>query len=117
TGVEGDLTDNLSWEVFYNFGRNQNTAVQGGGLHLTRFQQSLLVDPNDPTKCADPSGPAGGCTVLNLFNTGGWTQENIDFLSVGMVNRATIQSEQIGAGISGNIADLPGGPLGVALGV
>jgi outer membrane receptor protein involved in Fe transport len=115
-GLEGDFRNDMSWEVFYNFGRNQNTTVQGGGLHLLRFQQSLLVDPNDPTQCADPSGPAGGCSVLNLFETGGWTEDNVDFLSIGMVNTANIQSEQLGAGISGNIAELPGGSLGVAFG-
>lgn len=115
-GLEGDLRNDMTWEVFYNFGRNQSTTVQGGGLHLFRFQQSLLVDPNNPAQCEDPSGPAGGCTVLNLFNTGGWTQNNIDFLGIGMVNRADMQSEQFGAGISGNIAELPGGSLGVAVG-
>ncbi len=116
TGLEGDLTDDLTWEVFYNFGRNQNTTVQGGGMHLFRFQQALLVNPADPTQCADPSGP-GGCTVLNLFDTGGWGQDAVDFIGVGMVNRANIQSVQTGAGISGSIAELPAGPLGVAFGL
>src|SRR5690606_28380115 len=70
----------------------------------------------DPSQCADPSGPAGGCTLLNLFNTGGWTEQNIDFIGLGMANRANMQSEQLAANISGNIAELPAGPLGAALG-
>src|SRR5690606_31027038 len=47
---------------------------------------------------------------------GGWTQQHTDFMGVGMVNRANIQSEQLGASISGNVAQLPAGPLGFALG-
>ncbi len=116
-GLQGDFQNDMSWEVFYNFGRNQNTTVQGGGLHLFRFQQALLVNPDDPTQCADPSGPGPGCSVLNLFETGGWTQDLVDFMGIGMVNRANIQSEQFGAGIAGNIAELPGGSLGIAGGV
>src|SRR5690606_12984244 len=111
-GLEGDLTDDLNWEVFYNFGRNQVSTVQGGGLHLYRFQQALLTNSDDTSQCADPSGPAGGCTLLNLFNTGGWTQQNIDFIGLGMANRANMQSEQLATNISGNIAELPAGPLG-----
>ena len=41
----------------------------------------------------------------------------LNFLSVGMVNRTTVEQKQAAANIAGNLFDLPGGPLGVALGV
>lgn len=118
-GIEGDLQfgQGLHWEAFYNYGRNDNTQTQGGGIHLNRFQQTWLVDPTNPAECADPSGPFGGCDVINVFDTGAMSQQTIDFLSVGMQNRTTVEQKQAGANIAGNLFHLPGGPLGVALGV
>ena len=55
--------------------------------------------------------------MINVFDTGGMSQQTINFLSVGMMNRTTVEQKQAGANIAGNLFNLPGGPLGVALGV
>lgn len=115
-GLDGSLPNGMKWEVFYNYGRNSNSQAQGGGVHLNRFQQTFLTNPADPTRCLDPSGPFGGCSVINVFDTGGVSQQVIDFLSVSMLNTFDIEQEQMGASVAGGLFKLPAGELGVAFG-
>lgn len=116
TGFDGTLGNGMKWEVFYNHGEQSNSQSQPGGVHLNRFQQVFLTNPADPTQCATPGGPFGGCSVINVFDTGGVTPQVVDFLSVTLLNTFKIQQEQIGASIAGSIFELPAGDLGVALG-
>jgi outer membrane receptor protein involved in Fe transport len=114
TGFRGDLGDSASWEVFYNFGRSEETQRQEGNIVISRFQQGLLVDPDNPTQCANP---ANGCVVLNPFGEGNLTQEQIDFITVGATNTTFIQQQQAGAYLSGTAYELPAGPLGYSVGL
>jgi len=113
-GLNGDVFDGMRWEVFYNFGRSEESQRQQGNISISRFQQGLLVSDSDPTQCADTSN---GCVVLNPFGAGVMTQEMVDFLSVTASNQTNVQQQQVGANIAGDVYDLPAGPLGVALGV
>lgn len=113
-GLNGEVLNGMRWEVFYNFGRSEESQRQQGNISISRFQQGLLVDPTNTSQCADTSN---GCVVLNPFGAGVMTQEMVDFLSVTASNQTNVQQQQIGANIAGDVLDLPAGPLGIALGV
>lgn len=114
TGFNGEIGNGLQWEVFYNFGRSEETQRQQGNISISRFQQGLLVDPTDPTQCLDSSG---GCVVLNPFGEGVFTQEMADFVRVTASNITTVEQQQVAANIAGDVFELPGGAVGMAAGV
>lgn len=113
-GFDGELGNGMNWEVFYNYGRNENTQRQTGNIVISKFQQGLLVDPDNPTQCADASG---GCVVLNPFGQGVFTQEMADFVAASATNQTIVEQQQAGANIAGDVFELPAGAVGVAAGL
>ncbi len=112
-GLSGRAFGDMEWEAFYNFGRSEESQQLNGNISISRFQQGLLVDPANPDQCADPSD---GCVVLNPFGENSLSQEMVDFLVVDAFNQTSVQQQQAGANLAGNVVDLPAGPLGIAIG-
>ena len=112
-GLKGELTDRLSWEVFFNQGQTKVTDVQGGGVLVDNFANGFLTDPNDPFSCAtdDPD-----CVVLNPFGLYSMTPEMIDYIYTDLTNITTIKQKQVGASLTGTLFTLPAGDVGISLG-
>ncbi len=113
-GFDGEFENGFVWDVFYNYGQNTNTGIQTGNIVISRFQQGLLVDPDNPSLCRVQTN---GCVVLNPFGEGNFTQEMVDFVTAGATNITTVTQQQFGANLAGELIDLPAGGLGVAAGV
>lgn len=113
TGFNGEIGDGLQWELFYNFGRSEETQRQQNNISISRFQQGLLVDPNDPTQCLDSSGD---CVVLNPFGPDVFTEEMANFVRVTASNITTVEQQQVAATLAGDVFDLPAGAVGMAVG-
>lgn len=113
TGLRGEFGDDERWEIFYNYGRSEETNRQDGNISISRFQQGLLVDPDDPTQCAND---ANGCVVLNPFGQGNLTPEMVDFLRVAATNSTFVEQQQTFASLSGSLFELPAGKLGYSIG-
>lgn len=113
-GLEGTLANGMSWDIFYNYGRNELTEVQGGGLLIDNFAAMFLTNPNDPYKCAngDPK-----CVTINPFGLNSLTQEMRDYYGVTLTNRNEVEQKQFGASIAGTLFTLPAGDLGIAVGI
>lgn len=112
-GFNGEIGAGLQWEIFYNFGRSEETQRQQNNISISRYQQGLLVDPDDPTQCLDSSG---GCVVLNPFGEGTFTQEMADFVRVTASNITTVEQQQVAATLAGDAFNLPAGAVGFAAG-
>ncbi len=112
-GFEGSFND-WDWEAYYNYGRMENTQRQDGNIVLSKFQEGLLVDPSDPTRCA--SGNAA-CVVINPFGEGMMTPEMIDWVRASATNITNVEQRTFGANIAGSLMELPAGSLGFAAGV
>jgi len=112
-GLKGDLTDRLSWEVFYNQGQTRVTDVQGGGVLIDNFANGFLTAPGDPYSCAsaDPN-----CVVLDPFGLNSLTPEMIDYIYTDLTNITTIRQKQVGASLTGSLFTLPAGDVGISLG-
>jgi iron complex outermembrane receptor protein len=96
------------WDVNVAYGKNKAKQTMLGNLNAAKLQQGL--------------GPAAACTApcvpVNLFGgPGTLTQAMIDF--IGFTQRDSSEQSQwdFTGNISGNLFELPGGPLGVAAGV
>lgn len=111
-GLRGDLGDlssnafrNLSYDVYYSFARTENTLRTENVPSRSGFQRILLPG----------SAPNGG-TLGNIFGPN-LSEEAVQVFRVGATD-LTISQLQVAAGtISGDIVDLPAGPLAASLGL
>lgn len=96
------------WDVNGSYGRNKAEQQMFGNIHSGRLRQAL--------------GPVADCTApcvpFNLFGgAGSITPEMINFVTF-VQNDSSRQSQwDVTGNISGELFDLPGGPLGIAAGV
>lgn len=99
TGARGQITDDLSWDVFYALGQSDVTFQQGGNGTRTRLTQS--VQSTSTTQCQNTSG---GCVPINLWGPlGSITPEVGAFLDVGNGGKTFTELEQMQAFISGDL--------------
>lgn len=122
-GVRGDITENWSFDGYLQVGNTNGNIAQRGNVDRNRFDQALLLDlAADPTgnTCTDPSagGSTVGCAGMNIFGEGNISDAAADFVRTS-VNAAADYDQRIVAlnftGDSGGF-ELPGGPIGMALG-
>lgn len=121
-GLNGDfelLKDrNWRWEVSYVYGRTSLDSKTEGLVGTDRLYYGLRVEA-DPAKpggyrCTDAGARAAGCVPINPFAP--YTQEMKDYLTVSAGQQGRSILHDANAYISGELFDLPGGPVSVALG-
>jgi iron complex outermembrane receptor protein len=64
-------------------------------------------------------GANSGCVPLNIFGNGSPSQAALDWINVDLENRIKVQQHVVSASVSGDtgaVFELPGGPIGFALG-
>ena len=104
-GVRGDINEAWSYDVFANFARTRYSQVYNNDLSITRIGRSLdaIEDPDEPgsivCRSAVPDPTTGvvvdaDCVPWNLFQTGGVTQEAIDYLTLPLFARADLEQDQ-----------------------
>ena len=90
--------------------RSENNATQ---TKLNQFNaRSLSVALGDPAVCA----ATPGCVPLNIVGEGAMTQDMLDFVTYTGLDRSTQKLTDVTANLSGDLFDLPAGPLGFAIG-
>lgn len=110
TGLEGDFEfagRPFFWDVNYVRGENEAKQVTFGSYNLARINRGLGPIEN----CTAP------CVPLNLFGgPGTLTPEMIAFIQPILNDVSQNELEMITANITGDVFDLPAGPLSFALG-
>ncbi|MCW2392921.1 outer membrane receptor protein involved in Fe transport [Sphingobium sp. B1D7B] len=141
-GFEGELTDNLRYDVSYIFGRTSSRNSQTSNLISDRYFAALdaVRDPVtnnivcrstlDPTSDIDPEnfgapastftpGANSPCRPLNMLGYGVASREALDFVLADNLSKSRVSQEVISGYISGDteaVFSLPGGPIGFAIG-
>ncbi|MEP2652304.1 MAG: TonB-dependent receptor [Paraglaciecola sp.] len=133
--LEGEINDDMSWDVFVNEGYRSNSSQDFGQFAGSRLSNALGpsadFDGDGSPECyADINNPATlivGCVPLNLFgggvvDAGGnptlttLTDEMIDYVSLDTVDSIVQKQRTAGANITGIAMELPGGDLGWSVG-
>ncbi|WP_066482610.1 MULTISPECIES: TonB-dependent receptor domain-containing protein [unclassified Sphingomonas] len=126
-GLEGDLFDNrFRWDVFYNYGRTSESQISNGQVNVLNFANALaaIPDVNDLNNngsttdavCASATARAQGCVPINVFGAGSITPEAAQYVQAPQSFQTRITQQQIQGSLSGELFDLPAGPLGIAVG-
>ena len=138
-GADGRLTDHLRYEVSFTYGRSRADTTSSNDRVTDRYFAALdaVVDPDtgqitcrinlpgetviDPNNFGgDPvTFTPGECVPLNFLGDGVASREAIDFVTQSHTTRTTIDQKVLSGSVSGDfgaIFELPGGPIGFALG-
>lgn len=138
-GAEGRLSDNLRYELTYVFGQSSTTASDTNDRIADRYFAALdaVVNPaNGQVTCRinlpgqtiiDPvnyGGPAvtfapGECVPLNILGSGSPSQAALNWIQADTQNFSRIRQHVVSGALSGDTGgffNLPGGPVGFAVG-
>jgi iron complex outermembrane receptor protein len=106
-GVRGDITSNWSYDVYGAYGETTIDNTQLGNVSRTKFEELTF----------SPDGGVAQCGGLNPFGLGSISQECAAYVSVDALNTYEIKQTVFEGTITGNLFDLPAGPVGSAFGV
>jgi iron complex outermembrane receptor protein len=117
TGLEGEFQvsdKNWFWDANVVFAENRGDQIKQGGFIVSRLVQAL--GPVD--ECV---GAANGCVPFNIFGgqgdgSGTITDEMLDFVGFSAKSLSGQDLTDVTVNLSGTLAELPAGPLGVAIG-
>ncbi|MCG7347349.1 TonB-dependent receptor plug domain-containing protein [Sphingomonas sp. ACRSK] len=140
-GARGDLSSHANYEVSYTFGQSKITSDYVNDVFDDRFLAAIdaVRGPDGQITCRvnlDPSwlpnqpytdrytgAPAtfapGECVPLNLFGDGAPSQAALDFVRANTRDRSRLRQHVVTASLAGDFGkyfELPGGPIGFALG-
>lgn len=114
-GLRGDLSSGWQWEASVGYGRYEQDQVRRNQVNAVNLIQGLdATVVNGEIVCSDPSD---GCVPVNLFGEGSITPEAADFIRADLEQNATIEQTNFQAFASGDLWQLPAGPVGAAFGV
>ncbi len=105
--LSGPLTAGFNWDATASYGKTVANIEAKGNINQTAVTQGL----ND---C--PVGSLPGCVPLDIFGPNTLTPEMLSFVRVDTQERRQFDQVRIAGNITGNLVELPAGPLGLAVG-
>ncbi|MBO9623443.1 MAG: TonB-dependent receptor [Sphingomonas sp.] len=143
-GAKGDIASNLSYDVSYVFGQSTQESTNRNDRITDRYYAALdaVFDASGNITCrinlpgqtsvqgnnyggqpvfngAPVTFAPGQCVPLNILGQGSPSQAALDFVTVDHSDWARIKQHVVTAALSGNTGaffNLPGGPVGFAIG-
>lgn len=117
-GFDGNIDDNWTYEIYYQYGNNSQDQTNGGVYNTLNFLNALNVEPDGSGgyQCVDSTARDLGCVPLNVFGEGTITGAALDWVKVDSQLTTRMTQQVAGLTLTGTVADLPGGELGVAFG-
>ncbi|HKT84657.1 MAG TPA: TonB-dependent receptor [Novosphingobium sp.] len=141
-GAKGELSPNLSYDLSYVFGRTKIANRYVNNILSDRFYAAIdaVSDGNGGVTCRSNLDPnwvpfqpgvytrapippttfsPGECVPLNIFGEGVASQAAIDWIKADTTDRSKLTQHVISGALTGTtkgMLELPGGPIGFALG-
>jgi|KBSMisStaDraftv2_1062788.scaffolds.fasta_scaffold27646_1 outer membrane receptor protein involved in Fe transport len=126
-GLEGSFaSDKWHYEGFYSWGQTKEAQTSGGQINVLNFRSALEAIPDatdvdgdgNTTEaiCRDPISRAQGCVPVNVFGFNSMSPEAVKYIQA-PGSLATFTSQRlVGASLTGELFDMPAGPLAIAVG-
>ena len=101
-GFRGEITENLRWEVFGQWGKTKRTITYANDISFSRTQQALSAvrDTTGNIVCLDTTG---GCVPANLFGAGNLSAEAGNFIRLDLQQHDSTSQMIAGAFVSGDL--------------
>lgn len=101
-GLRGDINDNWSYDVFYNYSRSSVSQILSGNISVSAFQEAVLCD-------GGPTAIASGCTAptLDIFNgENSVSAEAASYIARTGAQVDVIEATQAVAAVSGELENM-----------
>jgi outer membrane receptor protein involved in Fe transport len=105
-GIEGEFGNDWSYDVAFNWGRNNAIDALLNNINVQRLGETL-----DPAVCG-----AGGIPCADILGEGDLTADVGDYILFNQRDSGSNEQKSISANISGSIFELPAGTVGFAAG-
>jgi iron complex outermembrane recepter protein len=115
-GLKGLLLDQYTWSTSLSYGRLAQDGQAKGFLNFSQLEQQLGPSYDDPEfgpSCGTPGARIPNCTPINILGTEG---DTIEALNTTTHSQLANELGQFAANITGDVMQLPAGPLGAAVG-
>ena len=106
-GVRGEITGNWRYEVYYSWGRTTIDTAASGNVNVQRALDLLAAPDGGNSLCAGGFNPFG---IQPLSN------DCVEFLNETGFTKQTFSQRILNGFISGDLIELPAGPLSVVFG-
>jgi outer membrane receptor protein involved in Fe transport len=129
-GARGDLSDHLNYEVSYVYGKAKVRNHYVNNRIEDRYAAAIdaVDDGNGNIVCRISTDPTAGmaisfnpseCVPINLFGEGSPSAAALKFITADTVDTSSITQQVVSGSVAGDTGaffNLPGGPVGFALG-
>lgn len=106
-GLQGQFSDSWSWELSYNWGRNTGIDGSTNIVNLLRLAETL-----DTGACG-----TDGVPCADILGFGDITPEVLDYILFTMIGTGGNEQTSLSANVSGELFEMPAGPVFVAAGI
>ena len=125
-GADGRFNDDWRYEVALNYGRLETSLATAGNVRLPHYSRAInaVRDAAGQIVCAvnadaDPANDDSACVPVDLFGSGRLSQAALDYITHTSTREERAEQYNATAFVSGDLSqlfELPGGPIGFALG-
>lgn len=105
--LDHQLNDNWNVNVIGSFGRIDNALRGIGNINRTAVTQGL-------NGC--PVGSLPGCVPIDIFGQDTLTPAMLNFVRLDTQEQEEFEQVRVAANLTGELFELPGGPIGIAVG-
>lgn len=117
-GVFELLGRTFSWDVGYIYNDSEEKDLTTGLFDWTQIARGLgpsFIGADGVARCGTPTAVDTGCVPINFFQgTENFTREMFDFASFVAQDQLNVETTVYNANITGDLFDLPAGPLSIA---
>ncbi|GJL95034.1 MAG: TonB-dependent receptor [Hyphococcus sp.] len=107
TGLEGQLGDDWTYDVVFNWGRNTGSDAIANNINVGRLAETL-----DPAICGSSNVPCA-----DIIGFGDISQDVLDYIVFNQVGLGGNEQLSVTANMSGALFELPAGTVGAAFGL
>jgi len=125
-GARGSFNDDWSYEIAVNYGRLDTFLTSRNQIIEANFSNAVdaQFDGNGNIVCginndADTTNDDAACVPINIFGVGSPSQAAIDYVAFDSTRDEKAEQFVVSAFVSGDLSqlfELPGGPIGFAVG-
>ena len=122
-GFEGSFEigeKRFDWDAGYRYDRSDENDLTYGLFNQQNLDNALgpsFIDNKGVARCGTAAKPIDGCVPINpLGPKGGISKEALDYMSFTAHDSSKVESKSYTINVSGDLFELPAGPLGFAAG-
>lgn len=115
TILEHDISEDWTANLVASWGRNALDSRAVGNINRVAVEQGITGCRNS-TGVVNGPGVLPGCIPVNIFGPNVQTPEMVRFIQTDTLDISRFEQTRVAVNLVGSLFDLPGGPIGVAVG-